>query len=257
MCERRDSVLKTALQSPLSALKSAVRRRKHHSLRRALESRASTRIIAEVKKASPSAGLISRRYDPAATACLYRSGGAVGVSVLTEPRHFLGSVDDLRKVRSAVSLPLLRKDFICDPYQIWESAACGADAVLLIVAALDDSLLRTLYEEALRCRLEVVAEAHTRAELHRALDLEEAIVGVNSRNLSTMKCDLSVTRHMGSAIPRNRLCIAESGIRGRADVLRLERQGYDAFLVGSALMCADDPESKLRELTGNDNDGKD
>ncbi len=207
-----------------------------------------TCIIAEVKKASPSAGLLCQDYNPAAIAAEYAAAGAVAISVLTEPRYFLGSDDDLRAVRRAVSLPILRKDFIGAPYQIYESAALGADLVLLIAAALDERTLRELYELATDLGLEVLVEAHTRAELERAALLDQAIIGVNSRNLITLKTDLAVARRLAPFLPPGRLCVAESGIRTRRDIEDLQALGYQGFLIGGALMKSPEVGAQLRSF---------
>lgn len=249
LADRRRDIARARKTLPVETLRAAARRRKHRSLSDKLRDGAS-HVIAEVKKASPSAGVICKHYDPAATARAYEKGGAVAVSVLTEPHHFLGSTDHMAAVRKSVALPILRKDFICDPYQICETAACGGDVVLLIAAALDAALMRTLYEEALRYGLEVIAEAHTAKELRMALDLEEAIIGINSRNLATLKCGLSIVQRLVGSIPKHRLCIAESGIRKRADIVKLEKLGYNGFLVGEALLRDGNPLAKLKELRG-------
>ena len=250
LADRARDIAKAKKAVPVEALRDASRRRRHRSLAKRLRSDGASHIIAEVKKASPSAGLICKHYDPGATARLYEKGGAIAVSVLTEPRHFLGSIEHISAVRKSVKLPILRKDFICDSYQVCETAACGGDVILLIVAALDAPLLRSLYEEALRYDLEIIAEAHTAKELRLALDLEEAIIGINSRNLATLKCGLSIVQQLAHLIPKDRLCIAESGIRKRADVVTLEKLGYDGFLVGEALLRDGDPLAKLIELRG-------
>lgn len=250
LAERQADVAKARKATPLDALRKAARRRKHRSLSERLRRDGGSHIIAEVKKASPSAGLICKQYDPAATARHYEKGGAVAVSVLTEPNRFLGSTEHMVAVRKSVSLPILRKDFIFDPYQIHETAATGGDVVLLIAAALDAALMRSLYEVAIHCGLEVIAEAHTAKELRQALDLEEAIIGINSRNLATLKCGLSIVQQLAGSIPQGRLCIAESGIRQRGDIVKLEKLGYDGFLVGEALLRDGDPEAKVRELRG-------
>jgi len=252
--ERHSDIAVARKNMPIEKLRKAATKRKHRSLVEQLRSGCSPRIVAEVKKASPSAGIIRRNYEPAATAKIYEQGGACGISVLTEPRHFLGSVEHMATVRKNVSLPILRKDFICDAYQICETAAYGGDVVLLIVAALDKALLRSLYEEALRYGLDTIVEAHTKKELTLALDMENAIVGINSRNLATLKCDLSVVQQLAASIPANRLCIAESGIKTHTDVVKLDKLGYDGLLVGEALLRENNPAAKIRELTGRDSD---
>lgn len=250
MADRVKDIARAKKAVPAGHFRDAIRGRRHRSLVERLRRDGASHIIAEVKKASPSAGMICRYYDPAATARLYEKGGAVAVSVLTEPRYFLGSIAHMATVRKSVSLPVLRKDFICDPYQVAETAAHCADVILLIAAVLDPALMRTLYEEALRCGLEVLAEAHSASELRQVLDLEEAIIGINSRNLATLKCGLSTVQRLADMIPEHRLCIAESGIRKRADIVKLEKLGYDGFLVGEALLRDGDPQAKLVELRG-------
>lgn len=231
-----------------TAMAKAAAERKHHSLSAALRAGKGRAIIAEAKKASPSAGLISSNYDPARLAAGYEAGGASGISVLTEPRHFLGSPDDLRAVRAVTSLPVLRKDFICDPYQVLETCALGADVLLLIVAMLDRDLLLEINREALRTGLEVLVEAHTADEVDFALGVEGAIVGVNSRDLKSLKTDLRVAEQLAKRIPGGRPAVAESGIKTREDIARLADAGYSGFLVGEALAGAADPVQALRRL---------
>ena len=207
-------------------------------------------IIAEIKRASPSKGMIRSRLDVAATAAAYEKAGAAGVSVLTEERYFRGSLSDLREARAACSLPLLRKDFIIDPFQILEAAVNGADAVLLIVAALTGHELRTLYDEAVRMGLECLVEVHNGEELKRALEIEATLIGVNNRNLRTFKVGLDTTLNMIESVPSDRLVVSESGIRDRADVSLLAEAGVSAVLVGETLMRSPDPGKKLKELMG-------
>ena len=250
MSERRADVEAARKRLPLSELRKLAVGRRHHSLATALAGGKGARVIAEIKKASPSAGLLQPDYQPAAIARAYEAAGAAGISVLTEPRHFQGSDQHLREVRQAVAIPVLRKDFICDVYQVYETAALGADVILLIVAALDARLLRTLYEEAIACRLDVLVESHTADELEQALALKKAILGINSRNLKTLKTDLSVARDLASLIPDGRIAVAESGIRARADIESLASVGYRGFLIGETLMSADDPGARLKQLIG-------
>ena len=207
-------------------------------------------IIAEVKKASPSAGLLRESYDPAAMARMYEQTGAVGISVLTEPRHFLGRDEDLKQVRQAVNLPILRKDFLSDPYQVFETRALGADVILLIVAGLEDHLLKELYIIALAIGLDIIVEVHTRNEMDRILPLDQAIIGVNNRDLNTLKTDLEQARDLAPLIPQGRLAIAESGIKSRRDIEDLQARGYRGFLIGETLMKSDNVTAKLRELLG-------
>ncbi len=252
MAERRAAVVDDRRDADLGALQAAADLREHHSLSERLRAAGGTCIIAETKKASPSAGLMRPDYDPAAITAGYERMGASAVSVLTEPRHFLGSLDHLRAVRSAVQLPVLRKDFTCDEFQLVEAAACGADLILLIVAALGDDELQTLYGAARALRLEVLVESHTAEELARALRLPEAIVGVNSRNLKTLTTDLAVAHALSAQIPPERLSIAESGISQRSEIESLQACGYRGFLIGEALVSNDDPAGRLSDLLGNE-----
>ena len=250
IAERRADAAAAADKVPVSELLPVIAKRRHHSLMARLRSSATPRIIAEIKKASPSAGILQEPYHPADIAREYESAGAVGISVLTEPRHFLGSSDDLRAVRAAVALPILRKDFICDPYQIYEAAAWGADAVLLIVATLNSKALLSLYKRATELGLETIVEAHSPGEVNVALGCENAIIGVNSRNLKTLKTDLAVARKLAPLIPADRLSIAESGIKTRADILALQQCGYKGFLVGESLLKHGTPGGNLKGLLG-------
>jgi len=253
MAERRSDAERAMQEVPERALRERAAGMARRSLRAALAAGAGSRIIAELKRSSPSAGSIRAGVDPAAVASAYEAAGATGISVLTEPRHFGGSPADLEAVRAAVSLPVLRKDFITTPYQVHEAAAWGADVVLLIVAGLAREEIRPLYMAAVEAGLETLAEVHVPDELALALACEQAVIGVNSRNLKTLETDLAVARQMGSLIPANRLSIAESGIETREDILELEALGYDGFLVGGSLMRAERPEEKLRELLGKEN----
>jgi len=250
MAERREAVAAARRDVPEERLRAEAGGRVHHSLAAALAPAGKTHIIAEMKQASPSAGRLRTAYDPAAIAAGYAAAGAAGLSVLTEPNHFLGGAEHLRAARAAADLPILRKDFLCDPYQVLEAAAWGADVVLLIVAVLDDAQMRDLYDAAVAEGLEVLAEAHTAAELERALALESAILGVNSRNLKTLETDLDVAAALSACLPPGRLAIAESGIRNRSDITRLEALGYRGFLVGETLMRGASPAEELRRLRG-------
>ncbi len=248
MAERRVDVETSRTAVSEGDLRERAAGRTHHSLVSRLRSDSGLHVISEIKKASPSAGLLRPNYDPGKIAAAYEQAGAAGISVLTEPRHFLGSADHLRAVRQASSLPLLRKDFMCDPYQVCEAAAWGADVILLIVAALAPSLMLELYACARELGLDVLVESHSREELERALTLDEAIIGVNSRNLKTLTTDLAVARELAAAIPGDRLAIAESGIRHRSDVDSLHHVGYKGFLIGEMLMKGESPGETLAQL---------
>ncbi|MFC1497361.1 indole-3-glycerol phosphate synthase TrpC [Verrucomicrobiota bacterium] len=243
--QRREDIEAAKRRISVDELKELAQRRVHHSLAGKIQEAQGTCIIAEVKKASPSAGLFREDYQPAEIAREYQAAGAVGVSVLTEPNFFQGSGQHLREVRGAVDLPVLRKDFIIDAYQIYEAVAWGADVILLIVAALDEKQLQVLYEASVECGLEVLAEVHAEEELKAALALERVIIGVNSRNLSTLETDLSVARGLAEKIPESSITIAESGIHSRMDIENLEQAGYNGFLIGEALMSNQRPGEQL------------
>jgi indole-3-glycerol phosphate synthase len=207
-------------------------------------------VIAEVKRRSPSKGALADIPDPAALATAYAAGGAAAISVLTEERRFGGSLDDLRAVRAAVDVPLLRKDFIVESYQLLEARAAGADLALLIVAALDDDTLRRLHDEARELGLTVLVEVHDEAETQRAVGLAAELVGVNSRNLKTLEVDADVFGRLAPQLPADVVAVAESGITGVADVARFVREGADVVLVGEALVKDGDPEAAVRAMTG-------
>ena len=207
-------------------------------------------IIAEHKRRSPSAGVLREGASVAAIAQAYERGGAAALSVLTEPDFFGGSLDDLREARSAVTLPVLRKDFIVDRYQIYEAAAAGADAVLLIVAALRRRELAELHEEARALDLDVMVEVHDDSELERALEVDAAIIGINNRDLTDFTVDVERTYELLSHVPTGKTVVSESGFRTRDEVEALERVGVDAVLVGEMLMRAEDVEGATRDLAG-------
>lgn len=207
-----------------------------------------TAIIAEVKKGSPSKGIIRADFDPLEIAATYQDNGATCLSVLTDEKFFLGHLRFLALIREMVSLPLLRKDFICDPYQIYEARAAGADAILLIAAMLDLDQLRDFYSIAQDIHLDVLLEVHDEDEMEKALKTECTLIGVNNRNLKTFGMDLSTTGRLARMMPPGRLLVAESGINNRSDVKRLQKDGASAFLVGESMMREDDIGKKLQEL---------
>lgn len=207
-------------------------------------------LIAEIKRASPSKGLLHPDLDPGALAREYEIGGAAAISVLTDEHFFQGGLDDLDAVRKRVNLPVLRKDFILDPYQVYQARAAGADAILLIVAALSDDALQSLHRLATALSLAVLIEVHNAAELARALKVDPRIVGVNNRDLHTFEVDLETTARLRPLVPSEVTLVSESGVHSRADVARLESFGADAILVGEALVQAQDVGGKIRELIG-------
>jgi indole-3-glycerol phosphate synthase len=209
-----------------------------------------TAIIAEVKKGSPSKGVIRADFDPVDIAETYQKHGATCLSVLTDEKFFLGHLNFLGLIREQVSLPLLRKDFICDPYQIVEARAYGADAVLLIAAMLELTQLRDFAACARDLGLDVLLEVHDETELALALQTDCELIGINNRNLRTFATDLGVTERLRPLIPADRLVVAESGINGRVDIERLLAAGASAFLIGEALMSEADIGAKLEELIG-------
>jgi len=206
------------------------------------------RLIAEIKRASPSKGLIAERFDPVGQARAYQAGGAAAVSVLTEPHFFQGALEHLAAVRAAVSLPVLRKDFILDPYQVYEARAAEADAVLLICSLLEDALLGELLGLARSLGMEALVEAHDADEVRRAIAIGAKVVGVNSRDLRTFAVDTDAVRRLRPLVPPSCLCIAESGIADVTEAARARAWGADAILVGEELMRAADPAAKVREL---------
>ena len=205
-------------------------------------------VIAEVKKASPSKGVLREHFVPAEIAASYARHGAACLSVLTDARFFQGSADFLRQARGACDLPVLRKDFMVDAYQVYEARAMGADCILLIVACLDDALMADLEAQALSLGMAVLVEVHDGAELDRALRLETPLVGINNRNLRTFDVTLDTTLGLMARVPAQRLLVTESGILAASDVQRMRAAGVHAFLVGEAFMRAPDPGAALAAL---------
>lgn len=205
-------------------------------------------LIAEVKKASPSAGVIAENFDPVAIARAYEDAGANAVSVLTDEQFFQGSLAYMTNVREAISLPVLRKDFIIHDAQIYEASVAGADAILLIVAALEQEQLASLYKTAELCQLDVLVEVHTREELERALDIGAKLIGINNRNLTTFTVDLKATEEISEEVPEGVILVSESGLKTREDTQRVFAAGCNAILVGESLMRTGDIAGQVKEL---------
>ncbi|MFT3897099.1 MAG: indole-3-glycerol phosphate synthase TrpC [Thermomonas sp.] len=252
LARKRDEVAERRSRVPLAALQSRIAAapapRGFAAALRARMSRGEPAVIAEVKKASPSKGVIRADFDPAAIARSYEAGGAACLSVLTDVDFFQGADEDLVAARAACSLPVLRKDFVVDAYQLHEARALGADAVLLIAAALDDAELAGFAALAGELGLDVLAEVHDATELERVLRLPLSLVGVNNRDLRTFGVSLDTTLALKGRIPADRVLVTESGIATPADVLRMRSAGVHSFLVGEAFMRETDPGAALRRL---------
>jgi indole-3-glycerol phosphate synthase len=245
------------LDTPLKALEAKLRERSPEDRPRGfaaalLQATAERRpgLIAELKRASPSAGLIRPDFDPVAIARDYERAGASCLSVLTEGPSFLGSLDDLKKARAATALPVLRKDFILDPWQVYESRCAGADCILLIMAALTDERAHEMLQIARAIDLDVLVEVHDADELQRALALDTPLIGINNRNLRTLVTDLDTTLTLAPTLPPDRIAVAESGIATHADIRHLAGAGASCFLVGESLLRQPDIEAATRALLG-------
>jgi indole-3-glycerol phosphate synthase len=249
---KQDEVAKLKRERPLALLEADARAadRPRGFARRMLEIAGAdgNALICEMKRRSPSAGLINADRPALEVAGAYEAGGAACLSVLTDGPSFGGSLGDLVAIRERVSIPVLRKDFMVDPLQVLEARAAGADAILIIMAGVDDALARDLHATAEEWGMSVLLEAHDAAELDRALDLPSPLVGVNNRNLKTFTTDLGVTEELAPRIPGDRLLITESGIRSAADIVRLRACGARGFLIGETLMRASEPAAVVRVL---------
>ena len=242
---RREHVSEAALEKA-----AAGRRPNGEGFVRALGDGASPRVIAECKRRSPSRGILREDYRPAEHAKAYADAGAAAISVLTKPTFFDGSLAHLQEVRAAVDVPLLRKDFIVERYQILEAVASGADAILLIVGALGPGVLETLLADAAEAGVAALVEVHGAVELRMAADSGATVIGVNSRNLRTLGVEPDVHDQLAPLMPKGAVTVAESGLREHVDLVRLERAGYHAFLVGEQLIAQPDPGAALRTLRG-------
>lgn len=254
--KRRESIARRKRVLPEAALRLAAEKAGPPRDFSAALSGGEFNVIAELKKASPSRGLLRERYAPAELAAPLEREGAAALSVLTEEDFFLGSLGDLKEARKAVRIPVLRKDFILDPWQIWEARAAGADAFLLIVALLSSAALGELLALGRTLGIEPLVEVHTREELGRALDAGARIVGVNNRDLRDFRVRIETSLELIEAVPDKCLAVSESGLRSHADLDRLRRAGFDAFLVGEQLMSQADPSAALRELLGTGDAGR-
>ena len=249
VAEKREELKQRQETVPLPELRTAIMERPSPLNLAAALSGDSLRLIAEVKRASPSRGMIRANLDPVKLASTYAQCGAAAISVLTESRYFGGSREDLEAIKHTLpDIPLLRKDFILEPYQIFESCAWGADAVLLIVAILDDFELGELLSLSHALGMQCLVEVHNQNELERALAHNIKIIGINNRDLDTMKVDINVTRQLRPPIPRGRIVVSESGIKGRDDVQKLKDWKVNAILVGEVLVTAEDVAAKIKEL---------
>jgi indole-3-glycerol phosphate synthase len=228
--------------------KAALLRNDFRPFRAALQLGNDVAIIAEVKKASPSAGIIAADFNPLSIAREYARGGAQCLSVLTDQKYFHGDLAYLRQIREQVELPLLRKDFILHELQVYESVIAGADAILLIVASLGDQQLSQLYNIARNCQLDVLVEVHDLPEMERALELGADMIGINNRNLKTFEVDLATTETLAEEIPADTVAISESGIKEVEDIRRVRAAGINAVLIGETLMRAKNIPDKIREL---------
>lgn len=244
------NVLLEIIAKKRERVREAKARARPHAFRAAL-GKDGINIIAEFKRRSPSKGMIREGANPIDVARAYEEGGAVAMSVLTEEDYFHGSLDDLRQVKATVDLPVLRKDFIVDEYQVYESAAAGADAILLIVAALDDDLLsrlRRLAEDELQ--MDALVEVHTSEEMKRAAACGAKLIGVNNRDLRTFEVSLDTSLRLAQEAPADALLVSESGLNNASDLQRLYEAGFRGFLIGETLMRADDPAAALRGFRG-------
>jgi indole-3-glycerol phosphate synthase len=246
-------------EEPLAALaeRAAAMPKRAGRFQAALSTIDGVNVIAECKRRSPSKGVLREDYDPVAIAIAYAAAGAAAISVLTEPTFFDGSLDHLRAVRAVVDVPLLRKDFIVSEYQLLEAKAAGADAVLLIVAALRPAELKVLHDHARRHGLDVLVEAHDATELAIAIDAGARIIGVNNRNLRTLTIDVHASETLIAQMPADVIAVSESGLKTASDITRLRALGYRAFLIGERFMTAAAPGEQLKELLASAADTKD
>jgi indole-3-glycerol phosphate synthase len=248
IAEKKEEVAQRKKSQPISALKELIARREA-PLDFAFALRGDgVRLIAEIKRASPSRGVLCPNFNPVMLAKIYADNGAAAISVLTEKNYFQGSLEHLAAVRAKVTVPLLRKDFVLDPYQVYESCACGADALLLIMAILSQAQLEKLLSLSRNLGLSCLVEVHNEDEVKRALDSGAEIIGINNRDLKTFDVDINTTRRLRPVISEGKIVVSESGISNRSDVEKLKGWGVNAVLIGEALVTASDIPTKMREL---------
>ena len=245
----RQDVAQRRREVPIAQLEQAIQGREDRPFSEALIGPRLS-LIAEYKRRSPSAGLLREGDGVGEVVSAYERAGAAALSVLTENHHFSGSLDDVREARAASSLPILRKDFVVDPYQVYETAAVGADAMLLIVAALGRHDLERLYTEARALDLDVLVEVHSERELDQALEIDADVIGINTRNLADLEVDLETTLELLAHVPAGKTVVSESGYSTREQLDELDEVGVDAVLVGETLLRAEDVEAACRALTG-------
>ncbi|MAR79328.1 MAG: indole-3-glycerol phosphate synthase [Rhodospirillaceae bacterium] len=209
-------------------------------------------LIAEVKKESPSAGLLFKNYEPEKIAKIYEDSGASCISILTDEKYFKGSTNDLKEVKENTNLPCLRKDFIIDPYQVYESKALGADAILLIMAVLEDNLAIEIEKLALKLNLDVLIEVHNRKEIERALNLQSKLIGINNRNLKTLKTDIENTKTLAPFIPKDYTLVSESGLKTNKDIIKLSKYGVKGFLIGESLLNTESIYNATKKILNTD-----
>ena len=250
--DTRDEVARRRERVPLAQLERALDDRPEQRPFQEALTRPRVSLIAEHKRRSPSAGTIREGATVTEIVQAYERGGAAALSILTEPFHFGGSLDDLREARAATELPVLRKDFIVDGYQLLEAAVAGADAILLIVAALEPDTLLALHRDARALDLDVLVEVHDEDELEIALDVDAEVIGINNRDLSDFSVDIERTYELLADVPAGKTVVSESGFTSREQIDELDRVGVDAALIGETLMRAPDIEAACRELTGSD-----
>lgn len=244
-------VEKNKKQIPLRVLEK--RMQKRHDMRsfgRALKSDTNISVIAEIKKASPSLGVIREDFQPAEIARLYQKGGAAAISVLTDEKYFQGKLSYIKDVKQSVDLPVLRKDFIIDPYQIYEAQSAGADAILLIAALLSEDTIQHFLNLARELEMDCLVEVHTGVELQKVLQTSADIIGINNRDLATFIVNLETTFQLRPMIPEGKIIVSESGIKSRAEILRLFNKGINAVLIGETFMKSGDIPAALHELLG-------